>query len=130
MMAFGVLEILALILISITLIKLLTFLIDPKIWYRFLEGFYRDTTIASFIAFVLAIVVLYFLLQAGVTIVEILAVCLFIALLIVIGLAKYANDLIPWIKNQDIVAVLKEVWLYTLVWLLLIAWGVGEIFIS
>lgn len=129
-MTFGIIEILALILIAVSLIKLIIFLVDPQIWYRFIEVFYSKPAIASFIAFVLAVLVLYFLLQAGVSIAEILAVCLFVALIIVIGLARYANDLIPWIKKQDIVAILKEVWLYTLVWLLLIAWGVGEIFLS
>ena len=129
-MTFGTLEILALILIAVTVIKLVIFLINPQLWYSFIGGIYSKPPIASLTAFILAMVVLYFLLVSGVTIVEILAVCLFVALLIAVGLSKYVDKLIPWVKEQNIVFILKEVWLYTLVWLLLLAWGVGEIFLS
>ena len=127
-MTFGTLEILALILIAISAIKLITFFINPQLWYSFIGGLYSSPPLASIIAFLLAMTVLYFLLVSGVTIVEILAVCLFVALLIAVGFAKYADKLITWVMEQNIVFILKEVWLYTLVWLLLLAWGVGEIF--
>lgn len=129
-MTFGTLEILALILIAVTVIKLVILSINPQLWYSFIGGIYSKPPIASLVAFILAMVVLYFLLVSGVTIVEILAVCLFIALLIAVGLSKYMDKLIPWVKEKNIVFILKEVWLYTLVWLLLLAWGVGEIFLS
>lgn len=129
-MTFGTLEILALILISITVIKLIIFIISPQSWYSFIEKIYSKPSLTSFVAFLLAAVVLSLLLKSGVTIVEILAVCLFIALLIAIGVAKYTDKLIPWVKEQNIVFILKEVWLYTLVWLLLLVWGAGEIFLS
>ena len=129
-MNFGTIEILASILIAITAIKLLVFIVNPQWWYSFIEKVYSSPAITSLIAFILAMVVLYFLVLSGITIVEILAVSLFIVLLIAIGLAKYADKLIPWIRDQNIVSVLKEVWLYTLVWLLLIAWGAGELLIS
>ncbi len=129
-MNFGTIEILALILIAITAIKLLVFLVNPQWWYSFIEKVYGNPPITSLIAFILAMVVLYFLVLSGISIVEILAVSLFIALLIAIGFAKYANKLIPWVREQNIVLILKEVWLYTLVWLLLIAWGAGELLIS
>ncbi len=125
-MALDTLEILALILIVVSVLKLIIFLVNPNYWYSFIGGVYSKPAVASFIAFILAMTVLYFLLISGVTIIEILAVCLFIALVITIGLAKYADKLIVWVKEQDIVFVLKEVWLYTLVWLLLLAWGAGE----
>ena len=129
-MTLNTVEILALILIVVTAIKLIIFLINPKIWYGFIEGVYRAPAIASLIAFVLAAIVLYFLIISGITIVEILAVCLFVALLIAIGFARYADELMAWVRKQEILAILKEVWLYTFVWLLLLAWGVGEIFFS
>ncbi len=129
-MTFGALEILALILISLTVAKLVVFLINPQLWYSFVGRIYSKPSIASLIAFLLAMLVLYILLVSGITIVEILAVCLFVALLIAVGLSKYIDKLVPWIKQQNIVFIIKEVWLYTLVWLLLLAWGVGEIFLS
>jgi len=129
-MTLGVLEILALILIAITAIKLITFFINPQFWYSFVGRLYSSPPLASLFSFVLAMIVLYLLLISGVTIVEILAVSLFIALLIAVGLSKYIDKLLPWLKEKNIVFILKEVWLYTLVWLLLLAWGVGEIFLS
>ena len=129
-MNFGIIEILALILIAITAIKLLVFLVKPQWWYSFIEKVYSNPPVTSLFAFVLAMVVLYFLVLSGISIVEILAVSLFIALLIAVGFAKYADKLIPWVREQNIVLVLKEIWLYTLVWLLLIAWGAGELLIS
>jgi hypothetical protein len=126
-MNIGILEVLAIILIVISAIKIVIFIVNPQLWYSFIQRIYSKPAMASLIAFILAAVVLYLLLISGVTIVEILAVCLFVALLIAIGLAKYADRLIGWVKEQDIVFVVKELWLYTLVWLLLLAWGVGEI---
>lgn len=129
-MTFGTLEILALILIAITVIKLIVFLISPQLWYRFVEKLYIKPQLVSVVALLLAALVLYFLVVSGVTIVEILAVCLFVVLLMAIGIAKYADKIIGWAKEQDIVFIVKELWLYTLVWILLLAWGIQQIFFS
>lgn len=129
-MTFGTLEILALILIAITLIKLIVFLINPQLWYNFVKKLYVKPQLVSVVALLLAAVVLYFLVVSGVTIVEILAVCLFVVLLMAVGIAKYADEIIGWAKEQDIVFIVKELWLYTLVWILLLAWGVQQIFFS
>lgn len=129
-MTFGTLEILALILIAITLIKLIVFLINPQLWYNFVKKLYVKPQLVSVVALLLAAVVLYFLVISGVTIVEILAVCLFVVLLMAVGIAKYADEIIGWAKEQDIVFIVKELWLYTLVWILLLAWGVQQIFFS
>lgn len=129
-MTFGTLEILALILIAITVIKLIVFLINPQLWYSFVKKLYVKPQLVSVVALLLAAVVLYFLIVSGVTIVEILAVCLFVILLMAIGIAKYADEIIGWAKEQDIVFIVKELWLYTLVWILLLAWGVQQIFFS
>ncbi len=129
-MTFGTLEILALILIAITVIKLIVFLINPQLWYRFVEKLYIKPQLVSVVALLLAALVLYFLVVSGVTIVEILAVCLFVVLLMAIGIAKYADKIIGWAKEQDVVFIVKELWLYTLVWILLLAWGIQQIFFS
>jgi hypothetical protein len=129
-MTFGALEVLALTLIAIVGIKLIVLIINPQFWYSFVEKLYLKPQLISGLALLLAAVVLYFLIVSGVTIVEILAVCLFVVLLMAIGIAKYADTIIGWAKEQDIVFIAKELWLYTLVWILLLAWGVGEIFLS
>lgn len=129
-MQFGTLEILATILIVFIIIKLLVILISPKAWLQFARRLYVKPQLTSTISFVLAAVVLYFLLSAGVTVVHILAVTLFIVLVMVVGMAKYADVLIDWAIAQDLDNILKEQWFYTLVWLALIAWGIQAIFFS
>ena len=99
-------------------------------WFSFIEKLYVKPQITSVIAVLLAGLVLYLLIISGVTIVEILAVCLFIVLLMEIGIAKYSDQIIGWTEEQEIVSFVRKLWLYTMVWLFLLAWGVGEIFLS
>ena len=127
-MQFGTLEILATILIVFIIIKLVVILISPGAWMQFARKLYIKPQVTSTVSFILAAIVLYFLLSAGVTIVHILAVSLFIVLVLVVGMAKYA--LIDWASAQDLNNILKEQWFYTLVWMALIAWGVQAIFFS
>ena len=121
-------EILALILISIAVIKLIVFLINPTLWIDFVEKMYSVPQLIGYIALGASLVVLYFLINAGLTIIEILAVSLFIVLLMLTGLASYADDAIAWIREQDILAMVKKLWLYTLAWMILIIWGISELF--
>ena len=126
----GSLEVLASILIFFSIIKLIVILVSPNAWMRFAKKVYVKPQVTSTISFILALVVLYFLLSAGVTIVHILAVSLFIVLVMVVGMAKYADALIDWAIARDLNNILKEQWFYTLVWLSLIAWGIQAIFFS
>ncbi len=129
-MVIGVLEALVIILIAVTVIKLVIFTINSQLWYRFVEKIYAKPVIISVIALVLAGLVLYLLIISGVTILEILAVCLFIALLMIIGFAGYIEDILVWFKSQNTIHIFKRLWLYLLVWFLLLAWGAGEIFLN
>jgi hypothetical protein len=129
-MKFGTLEILSLMLITIAIIKVIVFIVNPSFWYSFVEKLYARPRVTSIVSLLLAGLVLYLLIISGVTVTEILAVSLFIMLLIVTGIAKYADIIIAWSREQGIVFIVKELWLYTLVWLLLLAWGVGEIILG
>ena len=92
-MAFGALEILALILIVIGIIKMVVILIiSPKTWFKFAKKVYTKPTIVSIVALILGAVVLYYLVGAGVTIIHILAVMVFLALFATVGFAKFANE--------------------------------------
>jgi len=115
-------------LILITSLKILVILIKPKAWVRFTAKLYSNPQITSIISLVLAMVILYFLLISGLTIVQILAVTLFVALLMLAGLAPYIKKLIPWIEKQDLRQIMKDTWLYSLVWVGLITWGAIELF--
>jgi len=128
-MAFTAVETIALVLIVIAVIKIGVLLVNPKSWMNFAKGVYSKPGVTSLGAFILAAIVLYYLIQSGISIVEILAVTAFVFLLILIGLAKEVG---PLLKRYDAMIkkgnLWKEYWLYTLIWVILLIWGVKELF--
>jgi hypothetical protein len=128
-MTFTPVEIIALIVIIAGVIKMLVLLVNPKAWMGFAKSVYSKPNLTSFIAFILAAVVLWYLIQSGISIVQILAVTAFVTLLIMIALAK---EIGPLMKKYEAMIkkgnLWKEYWLYALAWILLMAWGVKELF--
>ena len=122
------LKVIAATLIAFSAIKLLFVLVDVRAWVRFARRLYANPVVTSVVALLLAAIVLYLLLAAGMSIVQILAVCVFVVLLLVVGIAPYANELFAWLDRQDLGAMIKRQWLYTLIWVVLLAWGAVEIF--
>lgn len=120
-------EIFALILIGLAAVKILMLLYKPEVWFNLVGKIYIVPQLVTLLALLLSAIVLYFLINAGLTIAEILAVCLFIALLIMVAMASYAEELLVWIKQQDISAIIRRTWIYMVAWILLLAWGVKEI---
>lgn len=118
---------LTLIIITLVAIKLLAVFINPHAWLRAVRRFYASPQLATIVALLLAGIVLYFLLRSGLSIVQILAVSLFVALLMVAGIAPYIEHFLVWIEKQDLKKLLKESWVYSLVWLVLLFWGLVEI---
>ncbi len=116
-------EILAGLLIVLACVKLLVVFVDAKVWLRFAKRIYARPAITSSVALLLAAVVLYLLLQSGLTIVQVLAVTVFVALLLVVGAAPYARALFDWLETQSLPAMLRQQWLYIVIWVLLMAWG-------
>ncbi len=129
-MVFSAIEILALILIVFSITKLAVILISPNAWFGFARKIYIKPKITSATATVLAVIVLYYLISSGVSITQILATTLFIALLILIGFAKYADQIIDWAEKQDMQDILKEQWFYIFIWVALLLWGIQEVFFS
>lgn len=126
-MAFGALETLASIIIILSVIKLIVLFISPKSLYGFARKIYSHPNVMSISAVVLAAIVLYYLINASITIVDIFAVMLFIVLIMVVGIAKYANEMMDWVLKKDPKNILKEMWLYILIWILLLIWGIVEL---
>ena len=128
-MTFTPVEIIALVIIIFSVIKMFVLLVNPKSWMNFAKGIYAKPNVTSFGAFVLGAIVLYYLIQSGITIVEILAVTAFVSLLIMIGLAK---EIGPLIKKYEAMIkkgnLWKEYWFYILIWVILLAWGAWELF--
>ena len=122
-------EIIALIVIIFAAIKIVILLVKPQAWMDLVQKFSKKTVWAQAISFVLAAVVFWYLLGAGITVVEILAVTAFEAMLMMFGLAPNMGTLITRYKAQISKGTLwKKNWLYTLIWIVLLAWGCKELF--
>jgi hypothetical protein len=116
-------EILAAFLILLSLVKTTMLLVNPRGWVGIIKRFYADAKLTSVVSLASAGIVLYLLLRSGLDIVQILAVCLFLFLLILAGVAPYVPRLYAWVETQDIGQLLKEQWLYASAWMALLLWG-------
>jgi hypothetical protein len=117
-------DILAGLLILLAVVKLILLSINAPAWLAAAKALYARPTVTATISYLLAGVVLYVLLQSGLTIVQILAVCLFVMLLLIPGLAPYMGEVLRGLEGKTFRQILLDQWLYTLVWMILLGWGV------
>ena len=126
---FSALEIFALVVIAVALIKLIFILIKPRAWINFAGKLYTWPVLTIIISLAAAGFVLNALIIAGITIIQIFAVMLFIALLSASMIAVYAKDFMlmamKLVKDRKF---LKKAWLPILVWLALIIWAIMALF--
>jgi hypothetical protein len=129
-MASLITKFLAAFLILLSLVKLTMLLVNARAWISLVKRLYADTKVTSTVALVAAGTVLYLLIRAGLDIVQILAVCLFVFLLILVGVAPYVPRLYDWVESQDMRQVLIEQWLYVTFWIVLLLWGAYALLFS
>ena len=122
----GIIQTLATITIVIVAIKLLLLILVPKHLMKSAKFYTKYSKITAAICLIGAAIVFYYLLIAGISVVEILAVALFISLLSGFALAGYAAPMIKEIKPKTL---LKENWLMVLIIVVLVLWGLKEIFL-
>ena len=116
-------EVFAALLILLAVVKLIVLSVNAPAWLTAVRALYERPVLAASVSYVLAGLVLYGLLESGLTIVQILAVCLFVVLLIVPGFAPYMGEVLRGLEGKTIWQMLREQWLYTVVWMLLLGWG-------
>ncbi len=121
-------EIIALIVIIISAIKIIVILVNPKSWADIVKKVWVNPMVMSIVSLILAAIVLYYLIQSGLTIVQILAVTAFVALLMAVGIGMYATEVISMATKMLKKGILKKAWFYTLIWVALIVWGAYELF--
>lgn len=127
-MALDSLQIIALILIVVSTIKLIVIIFNPMAWYKnVVKKVYRPHS--TWIFLILALIVLYYLIQSEITITIILAVTTFIALLFGLSFSIFSKELLQFAdkiyKSKDII---KRSWLSIIIWIILLLWGFLEIF--
>jgi hypothetical protein len=119
----GMIDLLAALLILLTIVKLIVLSVNAPAWLNMAKALYARPALAGSAAYVLAGLVLAVLLESGLTIVQILAVCLFASLLFIPGLAPYMGDVLRQVEGKTFREILRDQWFSTLVWLGLLSWG-------
>ena len=126
-MELSVIKVLAGLLIVLAAVKLAIVFVSPQVWMRFMKRIYAVPVLTSIVALILAALVLYLLLQSGLSIVQVLAVTVFVSLLLVAGGAPFSKQLIDWLETQSLSTILRAQWVYVFVWMGLLAWGAWEL---
>jgi len=122
-------EIIASIIIIFSAIKIVVILVKPGAWMNFVKKIWSNPMITSVVSFILAAIVLYYLVWIeGITIVQIFAVTAFIVLLMAVGIGMYANEVISMGTKMLKKGIMKKAWFYTLIWVALMIWGAKELF--
>lgn len=116
-------KILAAILILMSVTKLIVVFGNPRAWIGFARRLYANPPLTSGVALLAAGTALFLLIRSGLDIVQILAVCLFVACLVAVGIAPYAKELFEWLETQEIERLIRRQRLYVAVWVLLLGWG-------
>ena len=123
-------ETIALIFIVVAAIKILVILMKPKAWANLVKKVWTTPFTIAILSLILAIIVLYYLTEAGITILHIFAVMLFTALLAAIGVSAYAEEITSLaqklLRDKKFV---KKAWLSIVIWILLILWGILTLFV-
>jgi len=123
-------KLLAAFLILLSLVKLTMLLLNARAWIGIVKWVYAEPKVTSAVALAAAGIVLLLLIKSGLDIVQILAVCMFVFLLILVGVAPYVPRLYEWVETQDMRQLLKEQWLYVSVWMALLLWGAYALLFS
>jgi len=124
-------EIIALIVVLLTAIKIIVVLIKPKVWWiNIVKPVYKNHILASIVSLILAGIVLYYLLEE-ITVVQIFAVMAFIALVACMTISSYSKEMLglgeKLLKDKSI---LKKAWLPLVIWILLVLWALYELLIA
>ena len=127
-MVMNAVEVMAALVILGAAIKLLVVIIKPRAWLKFAKKAWKNPKMLNCIYLVASLVVLYFLVQSGITITQILAVSLFIGLLVGMSMTSYAGEIFKVfekaIKKRTL---LKDDVFYIVVWIVLLVWGAIEL---
>ena len=122
-------EIIALVLIVVGGLKMLMLLINPKGFVNSTLKVMSNKLVTQFFGLIVAGVIFYYLRQAGFSIVDILAVTSFAFAMIIIAFAGemdiFKTKYTKLIKRGRL---WQEYWLYALIWIILMVWGVKELF--
>ena len=123
-MTYTPIEIIAMIFLVSGVIKMIYLIVNPNAWMNFANKIYSKPKPLKYISLILAAIIFYYLIQVF-TMDEIFAVMAFMALIIVFGMADHVGKILKSFKIKN---MWKEYWIYTLIWIALMAWVIKELF--
>jgi len=127
-MAFTSVEIIALVVMILAVVKMLILSIKPMAWINLPKKFSGKIASLKIIGVVLALVLFYYLTQAGITVIQILAISAFVFSLLIVGLAPNLDVLVKKYSAQAKKGnMFKDHWIYVLLWVILLLLGVNEL---
>src|SRR3989344_2440503 len=116
-------EIMALLLVVLGIVKLLFMFIHPKSWLRVAQIAFINSVLTTIVAVVVAGVTLFYLLQE-LTIVQIFASIWFTMMLVVIGIAPFSAELRGWAeKLLQKKNIIRKSCLSMVIWIVLTGGG-------
>lgn len=118
---------LAALLLLLSAVKLVTLAIRPRAWFEWVRRIYRHPQRVSGVALACAALVLWLLVRSGLDIVQILAVCFFMSLMMMAGLVPYVPRLLEWMEFRDFGQLTRQQGPYILAWMILLLWGAFEL---
>jgi len=126
-MAFNAVEIIALVVSIVIIVKLLVILFSPKSWHNLTKSIYKSSIGLFVVELILAVIVFYYLIQSF-TIVEIMAVVTFGTLLTGMTFALFAKEARGFVSKLLNKTAVRRMWLPILIWLALAVWTLVELF--
>src|SRR5215467_6788648 len=126
-MSSRIIDLFAALLILLAIVKVIVLFIHTPTWLNAAKALHANRRVAAIVFYVLAALVLYGLLVSGLTILQILAVALFVALLLLPGFAPYMGEVLHQLERKNFGQIMREQWLYVLVWTLLLVWGASAL---
>lgn len=126
-MSFNAVEIIALVFVLAGLVKIFLILVSRNSWANFVKALYRKPNCLMAAELILAVVVLYYLLQY-LSIIEIMAGVVLGALLTGMTFSAYGKELMPSMLKMLKANALKKAWILLLAWIILLVWTLGVLF--
>ncbi|MFH0906913.1 MAG: hypothetical protein ABIC36_02410 [bacterium] len=113
-------ETLAVIVAVLTLVKIATLIINPKIWMALVDLIYRNKSVSSVIYVIIILISGYYVLQS-VSIIDIGAVTLFIVFLMGLGFFPYYETILK-LRDDVVKTGIKKAWLSLVIWTVFALW--------
>jgi len=112
------------------IIKLLVILIKPSAWMNIVvKPIYSSSVFLMIAGLILAGGSLWYLIDSGLTIVQIFAVLFFLSMTAMITAATYSRDVLSVAKKMlKDKKFLKLAWLSVIIWFVLAIWALKELF--